>query len=396
MAGTVETLRVAGTPDSGYPSEIDSDLKVRWVAPLVTNMSERSADLLKYFGGPEKFEYNTEKIDWVEDDPWNRRLTHTGLVDANDTSLVVTGAAHRFPIGTIFFHVADSEYVRVTAHVDVNTLTIVRDITAAVAEGAWAASDEVFVAGFAMSEDDDWVFRPTSIMSTSFNYSQVHSLGVQATFRRIETNLYGLQGSDLDHQAAATVAEQFVLIEMETAHGSRFKGANASRPAMLGGVKHYVTSANGSVVNDLLTNPIVRSDIDDLLEELYYSVGGERMARTMLVSAWAKRKISSFYTAAERLGPGTTDAGVVVDRLNTDFGPVDILLHTALAKDEIIFIRREQHQIGHHGQLGRPQLRQLPPSTTGPRVQQAFYADLSMLNTGQRAEGRLHNFSITN
>jgi len=394
MAGTTDTLRVAGIPDSGYPAEIDGDLKVRWVAPLLVNMSERSTDLLKYLGGPEKFQYNNTKVEWVEDDPWNRRLTHTGLVNAGDTSLVVTGAAHRYPIGTILFHVADGEYVRVTATADADTLTITRDITGTVAEGAWVSTDEVFVAGFSMHETDDWVFRPTSIMSMPFNYSQVHSLGVQVTFRRSETNLYGLQGSDLDHQAAATVAEQFVYIEMEACHGPRFKGTSTV-PATFGGVKDFVTSANGAQVVDLSSAALARRDIDNLLQELFYTVGGDKMAKTILVSAWAKRKISSFYSAAERLGPGTTDAGVVVDRLNTDFGSVDLLVHQALAKNEMIFIRRENHQIGHHGVLGRPQLRQLPPSTVGPKIQQAFYADLTAINSGPTAEGRIHNFSTT-
>lgn|SRR5574341_106970 len=394
MSGTIETLRISGIPDSGYPSEIDSTLKVRWVAPVLVNMSERSADLLKYLGGPEKFTYNNSKIEWVEDDPWNRRLSHGGLAAGTTTSLTVTGAAHRFPVGTILYNVPDGEYVRVTGHVDANTLTIQRDITASVTEGAWASTDEVFVSGFSMHENDNWVFRPTAVMSMPFNYSQVHSLGVQASFRRLETNLYGLQGGDLDQQAANTVAEQFVMIEMEALHGKRYIGTSTN-PAMFGGIKDFVTAANGAQVTDLSSAALARKDIDDELQDLYYEVGGERMAKTLLVSAWAKRKISSFYSGAERLGPGTTDAGVVVDRLNTDFGQIDILLHTALAKNEIFLIRREQHQLGHHGTLGRPQLRQLPPSSTGPRVQQAFYADLSMLNTGPRAEARIHNFSTT-
>src|SRR5574341_2229543 len=105
-------------------------------------MSERSADLLKYLGGPEKFTYNNSKIEWVEDDPWNRRLSHGGLAAGTTTSLTVTGAAHRFPVGTILYNVPDGEYVRVTGHVDANTLTIQRDITASVTEGAWASTGD--------------------------------------------------------------------------------------------------------------------------------------------------------------------------------------------------------------------------------------------------------------
>ncbi len=403
MPGTIETLRHAG-PDGvagvGHPDTFlldgTTNLKVRWVAPLLVNMSERSTDFLKYTGGPEQFQFNNAKIEWVEDDPWNRRLTHGGLAAGTTTALTVTGAAHRFPVGTILFNRPDGEYVRVIGHADVNTLTIARDITAAVTEGAWASADEVFVAGFSMHENDNWVFRPTSLTTMPFNYSQVHSVGVQATFRMMETSQYGLRGNDLDKQAADTVAEQFVLFEQELVHGSRFAGTSGV-PAMQGGLRHYINNATGgSQVTDLSGAALTRNDIDTDLQDLFYEVGGDKMAKTIIVGGFGKRKISSFFSGAERLGPGVgQDAGITVDRLNTDFGVIDILLHTAVAQNEIYLIRRENHSMGHHGTLGRPQLRQLPPSSTGPRVQQAFYADVSSIHSGPRAEARIHNFSTT-
>jgi len=398
----METQRVAGTV-GGYPAEIDSTLKVRWVAPLLVNMAERSTDLLKYFGGVEAFQYNNTKIEWVEDDPWNRRVTLAANMTAAVTTMQITGAAHRFPVGTIFHNsnpnsagVAHNEFCRVTGHVDANNLTVQREIAGggSMTNETWATTDEVFVSGFSMHENDNWVFRPTAVFTMPYNHSQVHSVGVQESFRRMETAIYGLQGSDLDKQAADTVAEQFVLMEMEAAHGARSAGTS-SIPSMFGGVKYYVTAANGAQITDCGGAALARKDIDDLLQALYYSVGGDKMARTMVVSAWAKRKISAFFSTAERLGPGTQDAGVVVDRLNTDFGVIDILLHTAVQQDEILFLRRENHKLGHHGTLGAPQLRQLPPSSAGPRVQQAFYADLSMINSAPRSEGRISNFSTT-
>jgi hypothetical protein len=399
MANTeFDTIRIAGMPDSGYPAEVDSTLKVRWVSPLLTNMSERSADLLKYFGGPEKFTFNTSKVEWVEDDKWNRRLVHSGLTNNSDVTLPVpAGTAHRYPVGTLLYHAADEEVVRVN-EVDTDAggddlLTITRDITSDVSEGAWSADDEVFVVGFSMHEDDNWAFRPTAVMNVKFNYPQIHNQGVQASYRRVETNLYGLQGNDLDYQAANTVAEQFVAIEMEIAHGKRFAGASGStpnvKPSMQGGVKFYVTSANGAQVVDLANASLTRRDINDILQELFYSVGPEKMAKTIICGAWPKQKISSFFSATERTQPGTGDAGVVVEALNTDFGRIDIIVHTAVAKNEMIFIRREQHSVGHHGTLGRPQLRELPTSLTGPRIQKVFYCDLSSIHMGPQAEGRI-------
>ncbi len=405
MPGTVETTRIAGMPDSGYPSEFLLDgttsLKVRWVAPLLVNMSERSTDLLKYSGGVEQFQYTNSRIEWVEDDPWNRRPTIGALGTAGSAnasmSLTVTGAAHRFPVGTVFFNRNQDEFVRVTGHVNANTLTITRDITGRVDETgiSWAVTDEVFVAGFSMHEGDNWLFRPTSLTTMPFNYTQAHLVAVQATFRMMETQQYGLQGNDLDKQAADTVAEQFVYMEQEFVHGDRFAGTSAI-PAQMGGMFDFITAANGAQVTDLSSAALVRSDIDDELQNLFYAVGGDKMAKTIIVGAWGKRKISSFFSGAERLGPGTGQtAGVVVDRLNTDFGVLDVLMHTAVRQDEMYISRQENHKMGHHGVLGRPQLRQLPPSSSGPRVQQAFYADMSSIHSGPRAEARIFGFSTT-
>lgn len=393
MAGIVATERVAGIV-GGYPSEPDATSKVRYVAPLLINMSERSADLLKYVGGPESFDFRNTKVEWQEDDVWSRRLSHSGLAAGTTTTLTVTAAAHRYAVGTILFNVADAEYVRVTGHVDVNNLTIVRDIYSTVTEGSWASTDEVLVAGFSMDENDDYVFRPTAVFSFPYNFPQLHQSGVKASHRRQETAFYNMQGNDLDYRALDLIREQFAKIDMTVAHGRRFAGTSTT-PSAAGGLKFYITAANGADVTDLSAAAITRKDIDDMLQEAYYTVGGDKMGKTLLVSAWAKRKITGFFSSAERLGPGSTDAGVVVERLNTDFGTLDILLHTAVEKAELYLVNRDSIKVGHHGQYGRPHLTELPPSNVGPRGEKVFYADISIICSGIQAMGRIHNFSLT-
>jgi hypothetical protein len=368
---------------------------------LLINMSERSTDLLKYLGGPSQFTFNNPKVEWVEDDVWSRRPTHGALADGEATSLTVTGQAHRYPIGTLLLHVASGEIARVTAIADANTLTLQRDVPNAVTEGAWATSDEVIVAGHAMAEDADWTFRPSAIFQLPYNYAQVHSLGIQVTFRRQSVALYGLRGTDLDMASANAVAEQFVAMEQELVSGYRFAGASAARPALMGGLRFYIrlggSSESGSAVTTNYNSAaITRKDIDDDLQELFYAVGPEKMARTLLVPAWAKRKISSLWSSAERLGPGTNAAGVVIDRFNTDFGVVDVLLHTALAKNEMYLLNRDMIKMGSFEGLGRPHLLQLAaPSATGPRVQRAFYADVSCMVKGVQGMGCGYGFSTT-
>jgi len=395
LAGNASTLRPAGIP-SGYPAEIDANVKIRWVDNLLINMSDRSTRLLKYLGGTSQFTFNNPKVEWPEDDLWGARPTHGGLAAAGTTSLTVTGQAHRYPVGTLLYHVADGEIVRVTAVADANTLTIQRDVPGAVTEGAWGSSDEVIACGNAMAEDADWVFRPSAIVNLPYNFAQVSHVGVQVTYRRQSTALYGIRGTDLDYISANTVAEQFSLMEKALLNGYRYEGTSAARPALMGGLKFYITDANGAQVTDMSDAAFTRKDIDDVLQELAYTVGLEKMSTTILASAWAHRKITSFFSAGERLSTGATKGGVVINQFNTSFGTVDVMMHTALDKDEIIFINSDMVKMGNYEGLGRPHLLQLPnPSATGPRIQRAFYADLSCLVKGVQGMGRLHNFSTS-
>lgn len=395
MAGSTSTLRPAGLP-SGYPAEIDASVKIRFVDNMLVNMADRQADLLKYFGGVAQFTFDNPKVEWVEDDVWTRRPTHGGLAAAGTTSLTVTGAAHRYPVGTILCHTTDGELVRVSAIADANTLTITRDIDNSVTEGAWASTDEVIVAGQAMSEDQDWAFRPGGIFSLPYNFAQVSHVGIQVTFRRNATALYGLRGTDLDDQSAKTVAEQFVALEGALAFGKRFEGSGTANPALMGGLRYYITAANGAQVTDLAAVALTRADIENDLQDVYYAVGPQNVPDTFLVSAWASRKISSFFASAERNTAGTRVGGVVIDQINTPFGPINFIPYVGLAKDDMIAIRREHVKMGHYAGLGRPHLLQLPqPSATGPRIQRAFYGDVSAMVKGVEGAIRITDFSLT-
>lgn len=395
MAGDVSTLRVAGLP-SGYPAEIDANVKIRWVDELLINMSEQSTDLLKYLGGPTQFVFTNPKVEWVEDDQWGRRPTHGGLAAAGTTSLTITGQAHRYPVGTLMKHIESGEVVRIIAIVDADTVTLQRDVAGAVTEGAWDSTDEVIVTGIAMSEDDNWTFRPSAILGLPFNYAQVMHWGVQVTYRRQATAFYGLSGTDLDYQSANAVAQGFVGMEEGLLEGVRFVGASVARPAMFGGISFYVTAANGADVNDLNSAPITRPDIDGMLQDIWYSVGPENMARTLCFGAWTAQKIDGFFSQSERMPAGYSGVGGVhITSIRTAFGVVDLMMLTAVAKTDLWALKRENIKMGHFAGLGRPHLLALAsPSATGPRIQRAYYADMSAMVKGVQSMGRIQEISL--
>lgn len=397
MAGSTSTLRVAGMP-SGYPAEIDANLKIRWVDNLVTNMSEDSTQFLKWAGGPSSFTFTNPKIEWIEDDQFGRRPTHTGLTNAADTSFVVTGQAHQFPVGTLFYHVSSGEIARVIAIVDADTLTLQRDVPGAVSEGAWLSTDEVIVSGHAMSEDDNWTFRPSGVLSMLYNYAQITHTAVQASYRRVATGFYGnLQGTDLDYQSAGAVAFEYVAMEEALVFGYRYEGSTANRPAMTGGLAFYITDANGAEVNDLNSADLTRTDIEDTLQNLWYSVGPDKMARTLVGSAFAQRRVDSFWENSERLTAGYTGVpGVHIQAFRTAFGVIEVMMHTATAKNQAYLLNKQNIRMGNYAGLGRPHLLAFPqPSTQGPRIQRAFYADIGIEIKGVQGMALFTDFATS-
>lgn len=395
MSGSTSTLRPAGLP-SGYPAEPDASVKIRWVDNLLVNMSDRATPLLKLLGGTSQFTFNNPKVEWVEDDLWDMRLSHGGLASATATALTVTGASHRYPIGTIICDTGTGELMRVTAQADANTLTVVRDIVGGVTEATVASTAELIVAGQAQSEDEEWKFRTSAISTLPYNFAQVSHEGIRVTYRRNSTALYGLRGTDLDKISADMVAEMFVKFEGALLFGYRYLGSATTNPALMGGLRFYVTAANGAQVTDEGSAALTRKMIDDELQDLWYAVGPQNMATTILCSGWAKRKISSFFTSAERLTAKATSGGVVISSFETEFGTVNVMAHKHLAKDELYIINPDLVKMGHYEGLGRPHLLQLPnPSANGPRIERAFYADLSAMVKGVQSMARLHTFSTS-
>ena len=402
--GAITELRVSGLP-GGYPTDLGDaasgyNVRIRFVDDMLVQLADREADFLKYIGGVNTFTFNNPKVEWVEDDLWTRRLVHAGLGSASATALTVYeygttgGGAHRYPIGTLIVDPATGEVMRVTAHASTTQLTVVRDIAGDATEAAVASTAELIVAGLATSEGEDWKFRPAAIFRVPYNYAQVSSVGAKASYRRQFQGIYGLRGTDLDKITADTVAEQLVAAEGMALYGRRFVGSATTNPAMAGGIRYYVTAANGAEISDIGSSALTEKDIMDDLQSLYYAVGPSNMAKTLVTSMWGWRKLSSFYASSQRMKPGVQAGGIVIDQLITEFGPIDILVHRSIAMVDMLLLKRENIKVGSFAGLGRPHVIQLPVSS-GPYVARAFYSDLSVMIKGVHAMGRIHSFSTS-
>ena len=408
MAGTMDTLRVGGVP-GGYPSEIDSSVKVRFVEDSeIINLSDLSVDLLKLLGGVNQGQFDNEKLEWVEHDIWARRLTNSGTLDgtAGTDPLTVTAQAHRYPIGTLLRNIshADREIVRVEAHVDANDLTVRRGY-AGTTVATWAATDIVIVCGFSMHEGDaasglgsgDWVYRPTYITTLPFNYHQIQHVALRQTWHRAGNRLYGSQTGQADfaEQVTQTMAEQLVAVEAALIMGERYAGDATIGPSAAGGLEFYITAANNAQVSDLNGKSLTRKDIEDLMQNLAYSVGRQNMANLIVCDYWFGRKVTSFFDSKERLTPNDSIAGLEVDRVRIPgLGVVQILPHVACPDGRAYFIKVENIKVQTFAGLGQPHVGEII-QTSGPYQGRYFYMNWSASIKGVEGMGLIQEYSLT-
>ena len=393
----MQDTRMIGVDSGGYPAQPDATAIIRAVDNRLIAAMDITTPLIIMCGGLDGFTVNNPKHEWVNKDNWSRRINnHGGLAGTGTLQITVTAQAHRYPIGTIFQ--IESELIRVTGHVDANTLTVSRayaGTSAAIhASNAGTVTGVIlYVAGSSMSEDDNWVYRPTPIVDMPYNYCMIDHTALRNTWARQATNLYGISGADeLDVLTADTLAEKTVAIEGELIMGRRYSGA-AGAPASAGGLFYYITSANGADVTDKASAALTLADITGMLQRQADKVGIENVPNTLVMDQWGKQKISSFFAGSKRLTQGERIGGTVIDTLETEWGPVKLVMHANMPYGNILGFRTNDVEIGHWGATGLLHTGEVMQND-GPFTGRYVYMAPTFRIRNIRTMARIHSYSI--
>lgn len=354
MAGITSTTRIQGMPDSGYPAEIQADARIRVVDEDILDVSQvNELQLLKLFGGLEGAEEAAGlKYEWMSDDQWKLRDTvNNNPLLVGDTALDLSGNnAHRYPRGTILQLGRPSdnvapELVWVSAQADANTLTIVRAYAGTTAL-QWAQNTELLVAGFSEVENATWTLRQTSIKVFAYNYMTFIKGAVRGSWANEAIRKYGIgPGMDINEQMGRFMKQAVQSFNNMLLLGQRDPGVGANEPASMGGVDFFVTSANGAYVTDLGGAALTLADITTMLRNRFYEVGAENVGKTLLVDYWGYQKIQSFFEGTVRMRSEENAAGLIIDRLRTPIGDVEILFDPVVPKGKMYLLRPDRIKI---------------------------------------------------
>ena len=320
----------------------DSNLRKPAVSELISMIDPSEVPLCAYLnfgaGTEGKFQlgdgFPNHKVEWIEDVLTDRADAVNSTVMTNST----TTTAFDVDDGGVFQpgHIieVDSEFMWVSA-VTSNTLTVTR--------GAWGSTQAthaddaaVTVVSTARLEGDTADDSHTTTVGRPFNYTQIFQRTIDVSRSLQRQAQYGVQdeynrqvvkyvggGDGMGGRGRAGV----LPIELEKA---MFRGGRTLRTAALGGsmggLDWWLNTSNnaGANVTTLSNSPaLTRKNVEDAIEDCWDDGGKPNL---IVCGAWAKRKLTSFYEGAVRYERETPMGGMVIERILTEFGELDILL----------------------------------------------------------------------
>ena len=313
--------------------------QIRQVDELIEIMSPVSVPFLKLVGIDGEAGTNP-KLEWLED----VLLAETSLVvtlsSTTGTSLVVTtGDGVSFQPGEVIQ--IEDEFLYITA-VNTDTLTVVRAV-AGTSAATHAAGAVVQIVGLANLEGNDAPVKSATELSTQYNYFQAFDMAYKISLMQQNTDVYGIPEGDDDRELEKAFKEIAIKLELAAILGKRTAPATVdgnSIPRLMGGLDYFFSSSYGTghYSLSLSSAQLQEKHINDMLQDRFYTVGQENMGTTLLMGAWNKRRIADIYTPMKRSERNERRGGVVVDTIDTEWGPIDCLMSLRVPKSKIYLV----------------------------------------------------------
>ena len=303
----------------------DTTTDRRSVSDMISMIDPLELPLIAYLGldGSSKIRlvsWPNFKYEHLEDSLAAKTTTCAEAIDTTETDIDVTDGT-LFRVGDIIL--IDSEMMWVTS-ITSDTITVVREYHGDLATGdshdnastiTWISSARL---EGALSGDS-----PSTDVTSVTGYTQIFWKSVQVSRTQSKTSKYGID-DDYDYQVAKCLTnggkagELPRALEMAAFYGTAYAGTAANARTMAG-LNTLITTNETAAASAALT----RKMIEDSLQTAWTAGGSPT---TIICNAWAKRKITSFYEGSARTDRETSMGGMVIDRIETEFGIVDILM----------------------------------------------------------------------
>ena len=324
----------------------------RTVSNIIHNIDPQDIMCQAYFGvaNQGKFALHNlpnHKYEWLIDTSRVRTdaINDGTNISDSDTDIVVDDASKFKPYDVVEI---GTEYILVTT-VDTTTNTL-GGCSRGFAGTTAAAHNDNAVVTYKFSarlEGQDNSNYPYTVPTSPYNYSQIMHASINVSnSEREATTRYGM--TDKYKQ------ELMKILGGKGGGGGRYGRAGdlpldlegtffgdqgrvqrtATVPGVMGGYKYFVTT-------NALAAASARLDLDMLLERvgLCWDRGGK--PTTIICNRFQKKLINSWFEDSIRTERSESTGGVVINRIETDFGPMDVMLHRHCPADEVYIVDRD-------------------------------------------------------
>jgi hypothetical protein len=331
-------MATATTYDLTAGLKLDIEDMVHMLSPFDTpllgtyNGSDRAGSALSSDTATEK------KVEWLEDELLTPRSTvRVAYTSADLVVKVATGDGPKFGVDDVIL--VDAVYYRVTA-VATDDLTVV----------VWSGSDanhsvgkDVIGVGSAPVEGADTGAARTRDRTQPYNITEIFGpYPVQISETEQVVRKYGVN-SEWDYQVAARSKESGIGQEQALVYGQLVDDTANKRRSMRG-ILNHITSGNGSTIDSSTTDLAAAAGAGEaaFLAVLQgcFDKGGN--PDTALANGTNKRKISGWNADRQRYTQDERVRGQVVDRYDSDFGPIYVVLDRWLRTADLPVFSREQ------------------------------------------------------
>ncbi len=331
--------------------------------------------------------FNT-KIEWIEDHLRPLTQVQTGATEwtnSTTTTSITVAEGAIFEKGMVIKDQASDELMYVVSTPTAETLTIARGL-GSTTQTTHSSECTIEIVGVAMQEGSDPPDGISIVPSKPYNYTQIFEAAIKLTGTEQAISKYGYK-NPFNYRRTNVMRELLIQLEKTCFWGRRAAGdGSTTNPRMMGGLPTFITNT----VN--VAGALTRKALEDEIQNRFEAVGAAYMPDTIICNGWVKRKITSFYEGSVRTERSERTGGTLIDRIVTEFGPMDISLNRWCPSSKLYIVRRSF--IGVGAMDGRAfQYKEL--AYDGDRRKGHIFGEYTMVVKNADAHACLYGISVT-
>lgn len=282
--------------------------------------------------------WNARKLEWMDEAlPPLSTLTTASIATTGATTINVTAAdGLHLTKGTEIL--IESERMLVTTAGDATGAVVVsRAYHGTTAATHTTVGTPVYIIGRGTQEgtatDLDYYTYPDMYYNVVQQFREQFQLtSIEQAIKRYGTLRAGTEAAtdEYNKQRIKKTLKAMRDLHLSCYYGTRTDGA-AGVIGTMGGVETFIDSGN---VFSLSGAALQRADVNKALR--LCAIGTGEIPTHIIVGGFLKQKISSIYEAVPtRYDAPNASGGIVVDRIMTDFGPIDVLFDPFCKTDQV-------------------------------------------------------------